>query len=201
MWIPPVECVSAGCTEPDTPQGVSYDWYPRDGYLDHNERVDLECDDDKTPIGPQYSYCNSTNQWDPDPMLLRCYDKCQMPSFNDARLVHASTTTGESMSSFYNHRDTIEFLCEADLYLHGPKSATCSSGTWSFNIGGPRPACRDNCTGPANTDVADELFRHGEVHTFQCAQTPGMVRLGGPRAFCDDGAWKPNVRCALNTEL
>ncbi|XP_072174644.1 complement factor H-like [Diadema setosum] len=195
-WTPPVVCVSTGCPVPEVPEGVSYRGNPTDGFLEHNERVDLECDDDKTPIGPEYSYCKSTNQWDPDPMLLQCYDKCQIPSFDDVRLVHKSTMTGESMHSTYNHRDTVEFLCEEDLYLHGTKSATCSSGTWSFNIGGPRPACRANCTGPVNTDVVDELFRHGEVHIFQCVQTPGMVRLGGPRAFCDDGAWKPNVRCA-----
>ncbi|XP_071499218.1 beta-2-glycoprotein 1-like [Diadema antillarum] len=200
-WNPAVECVSRGCPVPEVPEGVSYWGNPWDGFFEHNQRVDLECDDDKTPIGPQYSYCNSTNQWEPDQMLLQCYDKCQIPSFDDARLIHKSTMTGESMHSTYNHRDTVEFLCEADLYLHGPQSATCSSGTWSFNIGGPWPACRANCTGPVNTDVADELFRHGDVHTFQCAQTPGMIRLGGPRAFCDDGAWKPNVRCALNTEL
>ncbi|XP_072174647.1 beta-2-glycoprotein 1-like [Diadema setosum] len=201
-WNLEVVCVFAGCPEPEVPEGVNYVGTPADDrYFKLNQRVDLLCDDDKTPIGPEFSYCNSTNQWDPDPMLLSCHDKCHTPGFNDTHVIHTSKLTGETGGVAYDHTDTILFSCEGGLFVDGPWRTVCNDGTWSGAIGGDLPVCRANCTGPANTDVADELFHHGKKHTFQCAPTPGMVRLGGPTAFCNDGAWKPRIRCALKTEL
>ncbi|XP_071499217.1 beta-2-glycoprotein 1-like [Diadema antillarum] len=200
-WNPEVVCVSAGCPEPEVPDGVTYDGDPKDGYFELNQRVGLLCDANHTTIGPDFSYCNSTNQWEPDPMLLSCYDKCQTPDFDNLDVIHTSKESGTVGQPAYDHTDTILFSCEGGLFVDGPWRTVCDNGTWSGAIGGDLPVCRDNCTGPDNSDVAGELFRHGEVHTFQCDPTPGMVRLGGPRAFCNDGAWKPRIRCALKTEL
>ncbi|XP_072174645.1 complement factor B-like [Diadema setosum] len=201
-WNPDVICVSAGCPEPELTEGVSLSpGTPTKEYFDLNERVDLECKNDTTPIGSEFSYCNSTNQWDPDPMLLSCYDTCPTPDFDDTRVIHTSKLTGDAGGVAYDHTDTILFSCEGGLFVDGPWRTICDNGTWSGAIGGDLPICRANCTGPDNSDVVGELFRHGEVHTFQCDPTPGMVRLGGPRAFCNDGAWKPRIRCALKTEL
>ncbi|XP_072174643.1 complement component receptor 1-like protein [Diadema setosum] len=198
-WSPDVVCEFSGCSAPEVNVNVTIEG--DDGTYGVNSRVTLSCADTTSPIGPLYSYCNSTGGWEPDPLLLTCYNQCEVPSFSDSRLVHSSLSTGESGLTYYDHTDTMVFSC-GGLYVEGPWRATCKDGAWSVDISGDSPVCKNNCTAPSNTLIEGSVFVHGHVEeVIDCVNDEGIVRLGGPGAFCNDGTWKPNVQCRYKTEL
>ncbi|XP_054768709.2 C4b-binding protein alpha chain-like [Lytechinus pictus] len=198
-WSPNVECSSSGCISPTVPTNVTYS--PDETTYDVNSRISLSCDGETTPFGPEFSYCNSSIEWEPSPLLLRCYDKCKVPTFSDSNLIVTSDLSGLSGESYYDHADTVSFSCTGGLYVDGPWKTSCNKGAWSISIGGDSPTCRANCTAPSNTLIEGQTFNHGHSEMIACVDEPGMVRLGGPKTFCNDGSWKPNVLCKYKTEL
>ncbi|XP_789428.3 complement factor H [Strongylocentrotus purpuratus] len=198
-WSPDVECTSSGCLPPTVPTNVMY--APEESTYDENSMIVLSCEGETTPFGPEYSYCNSSKEWEPSPLLLNCYDKCEVPSFSDSDVIVTSDFTGSSDESYYDHTDTVRFSCAGGLFVDGPWKASCRNGAWSTNFGGDSPTCRANCTAPSNTLIDGQMFKHGHGEVIECVDEPGMVRLGGPKAFCIDGSWKPNVLCKYKTEL
>eukprot|EP00057_Strongylocentrotus_purpuratus_P017322 XP_011671796.1 PREDICTED: complement factor H-like [Strongylocentrotus purpuratus] len=199
-WSPPIACESTGCSPPSVPPKATIEDPQSDPYTYHS-RVTLKCIGDRTLSGPEFSYCNKTGQWNPDPMTIKCLDQCVTPSFDDPMIIHTSQLSGSSGQSFYDHTDTIRFSCEGGIFVDGPWKAACRDGTWFPKIGGHRPVCKNNCTAPENMLNAGAVFQHSDSHVFECDGTPGMMRMGGPRSVCKHGVWTPRIRCALNKDL
>ncbi|KAM9128950.1 complement factor H [Pangshura tecta] len=156
----------------------------------HGDSVEYDCDHRFKIIGSRKIECID-GEWTSLPSCTEEEKTCGPPP---------TITKGIALNidhREYSHGDTVEYECEKDYEMVGPKTVKCLSGEWIS-----LPSCANQsatCALPDNfeniiilqTATNNKRYKHGAHIIYKC-KTDGTNVL---RTICKYGEWTPKIDC------
>ncbi|KAM9130338.1 complement factor H-like [Pangshura tecta] len=156
----------------------------------HGDSVEYDCDHRFKIIGSRKIECID-GEWTSLPSCTEEEKTCGLPP---------TITKGIVLNidrREYSHGDTVEYECEKDYEMVGPKTVKCLSGEWIS-----LPSCADQsatCALPDNfeniiilqTATNNKRYKHRAHIIYKC-KTDGTNVL---RTICKYGEWTPKIDC------
>uniref|UniRef100_A0A8C4W6D8 Sushi domain-containing protein n=1 Tax=Gopherus evgoodei TaxID=1825980 RepID=A0A8C4W6D8_9SAUR len=156
----------------------------------HGDSVEYDCDRSFKIIGSRKIECID-GEWTSLPSCTEEEKTCGLPP---------SITKGKAVNidhQQYIHGDTVEYECEKNYEMVGPKTVKCLSGEWIS-----LPSCADQsatCALPDNfeniiilqTATSKKSYRHKASIKYKC-KTDGTNFI---QTICKYGEWTPKIDC------
>uniref|UniRef100_A0A8C3SR06 Sushi domain-containing protein n=1 Tax=Chelydra serpentina TaxID=8475 RepID=A0A8C3SR06_CHESE len=157
----------------------------------HGNSTEYDCDHSFKMIGSRKIECID-GEWTSLPSCIKEEKHCKKPpSINNGNAVNGMDR------SQYVHGDTVEYECEPNYEMVGPKTVKCLSGEWIS-----LPSCADQsatCVLPENFEniailqrgIKTRIFKHQTLLRYKCKT--GATNF--MQATCKFGEWTPKLDC------
>uniref|UniRef100_A0A8C4W796 Sushi domain-containing protein n=1 Tax=Gopherus evgoodei TaxID=1825980 RepID=A0A8C4W796_9SAUR len=147
----------------------------------HGDSVEYDCDRSFKIIGSRKIECID-GEWTSLPSCTEEEKTCGLPP---------SITKGKAVNidhQQYIHGDTVEYECEKNYEMVGPKTVKCLSGEWIS-----LPSCADNFENIIilQTATSKKSYRHKASIKYKC-KTDGTNFI---QTICKYGEWTPKIDC------
>uniref|UniRef100_A0A452J3Z5 Sushi domain-containing protein n=1 Tax=Gopherus agassizii TaxID=38772 RepID=A0A452J3Z5_9SAUR len=190
-WTPEPQCLeeTKACGEPPSITNGNIISELHENYQ-HGDSVEYDCDRSFKIIGSRKIECID-GEWTSLPSCTEEEKTCGLPP---------SITKGKAVNidhQQYIHGDTVEYECEKNYEMVGPKTVKCLSGEWIS-----LPSCADQsatCALPDNfeniiilqTATSKKSYRHKASIKYKC-KTDGTNFI---QTICKYGEWTPKIDC------
>ncbi|KAM7162866.1 complement factor H-related protein 5 isoform 3-T3 [Macrochelys suwanniensis] len=157
---------------------------------EHGDLVEYHCNLRFKMIGSRKIECID-GEWTSSPSCIEEEKTCGLPPL---------ITKGSAVNIVrhqYVHGDIVEYECEENYVMTGPKTVKCLSGEWTS-----LPSCADHfavCELPENmeniilsqTVIGKRKFRHNSLIRYKCKSDVKNFK----QATCKYGEWMPKLEC------
>ncbi|OWK08442.1 hypothetical protein Celaphus_00011267, partial [Cervus elaphus hippelaphus] len=193
-WSPTPKCLKIECHLPFLEANV--DAHPKQEKYKVGDVLKFSCRQRLKRVGPDSVQCYQFG-WSPNfPTCKGQVRSCgQPPQLPNGKMKHKKQEK-------YEHNEMVEYDCNPDFVMKGPKKIQCMDGEWTTlpTCVEPGKACRfipqlEN--GYSQPSVPP--YRHGVSMVLSCRSAYTMI--GNTTISCIDGIWTELPKCVATNQL